>query len=157
MCVLGLSEPVDSVLMFPGGYDTLEYSWVKATAVLVCLRILFVTLQNTNIAAEDGVVGVVVSTTSKVIASVLWVLPSPNVTFNSILLRASILLPSKPMCGYYDFCRAFSVSPILTKHCQTRMFAELPLSTRIRPTSFPAKCTEFFPMFALLTRGSLCG
>ena len=41
-------EPVDSVLMFPSGYDTLEYSWVKATAVSVRLRILFVMLQNTN-------------------------------------------------------------------------------------------------------------
>ena len=41
-------EPVDSVLTFLSGYDTLEYSWVKATAVFVRLRILFVTLQNTN-------------------------------------------------------------------------------------------------------------
>ena len=41
-------EPVDSVLTFLSGYDTLEYSWVKATAVSVHLRILFVTLQNTN-------------------------------------------------------------------------------------------------------------
>ena len=48
MCVLGLSEPVDSVLTFPSGYDTLKYSWVKATAVSVRLRILFVTLQSTN-------------------------------------------------------------------------------------------------------------
>ena len=48
MCVLGLSEPVDSVLTFPSGYDTLEYSWVKATAVSVRLQILFVMLQNTN-------------------------------------------------------------------------------------------------------------
>ena len=30
--------------MFSSGYDTLEYSWVKATAVSVRLRILFVTL-----------------------------------------------------------------------------------------------------------------
>ena len=48
MCVLGQPEPVGSVLTFPSGYDTLEYSWVKATAVSVRLRILFVTLQNTN-------------------------------------------------------------------------------------------------------------
>ena len=48
MCVLGQPEPVGSVLTFPNGYDTLEYSWVKATAVSVRLRILFVTLQNTN-------------------------------------------------------------------------------------------------------------
>ena len=48
VCVLGLSKPVDSVHTFPSGYDTLEYSWVKATAVSVRLRILFVTLQNTN-------------------------------------------------------------------------------------------------------------
>ena len=48
VCVLGLSEPVDSLLMFLSGYDTLEYSWVKATAVSVRLRILFVMLQNTN-------------------------------------------------------------------------------------------------------------
>ena len=41
-------KPVDSVLTFPSGYDTLEYSWVKATAVSVRLRILFVTLQSTN-------------------------------------------------------------------------------------------------------------
>ena len=42
MCVLGRSELVDSVLTFSSGYDTLEYSWVKATAVFVCLQILFV-------------------------------------------------------------------------------------------------------------------
>ena len=48
MCVLGQPEPVDIVLTFPSGYDTLEYSWVKATAVSVCLRILFVMLQSTN-------------------------------------------------------------------------------------------------------------
>ena len=51
MYVLVHPEPVGSVLMFPSGYDTLEYSWVKATAVSVCLRILFVMLQNTNIGA----------------------------------------------------------------------------------------------------------
>ena len=47
---VSLDEPesVDSVLTFLSGYDTLEYSWVKATAVFVRLRILFVTLQNTN-------------------------------------------------------------------------------------------------------------
>ena len=28
-------EPIDSVLTFLSGYDTLEYSWVKATAVSV--------------------------------------------------------------------------------------------------------------------------
>ena len=48
-------EPVDSVLTFLSGYDTLEYSWVKATAVFVRLRILFVTLQNTNIGLLDEV------------------------------------------------------------------------------------------------------
>ena len=48
MCVLGQSEPIGSVLTFPSGYDTLEYSWVKATAVSVRLWILFVTLQNIN-------------------------------------------------------------------------------------------------------------
>ena len=37
-------EPVDRVLTFLSGYDTLEYSWVKATAVSVRLQILFVTL-----------------------------------------------------------------------------------------------------------------
>ena len=49
MCV-SLEEPelVNSVLMFLSGYDTLEYSCVKVTAVSVHLRILFVTLQNTN-------------------------------------------------------------------------------------------------------------
>ena len=41
-------EPIDSVLTFLSGYDTLEYSWVKVIAVSVRLRILFVTLQNTN-------------------------------------------------------------------------------------------------------------
>ena len=41
-------KPIDSVLTFLSGYDTLKYSWVKATAVSVRLRILFVTLQNTN-------------------------------------------------------------------------------------------------------------
>ena len=48
MCVLGQPEPVGSVLTFPSAYDTLEYSWVKATTVSVRLRILFMTLQNTN-------------------------------------------------------------------------------------------------------------
>src|SRR6185312_3041782 len=48
VCVLGQHEPVGSVLTFPSGYDTLEHSWVKATAVSVRLRILFVMLQNTN-------------------------------------------------------------------------------------------------------------
>ena len=93
------------------------------------------------------------STTSKVIDSVLCVTPSPNVTLSSILPRASILLPPKPIKGYYDFCKALSVNPILTKHCHTKMSAELPLSTKILPTSFPAKCTEFLPMLALMTRG----
>ena len=54
MCVLGQSEPVGSILTFPSGYDTLEYSWVKATAVSVHLRILFVTLQSTNILRRLG-------------------------------------------------------------------------------------------------------
>ena len=49
MCVsLDEPKPVDSILTFLSGYDTMEYSWVKATAVSVRLRILFVTLQNTN-------------------------------------------------------------------------------------------------------------
>ena len=48
MCVLRQPEPVDSVLTFPSGYDTLEYSWVKATAVSVRLQILFMMLQSTN-------------------------------------------------------------------------------------------------------------
>ena len=49
MCVsLDEPEPIDCVLMFLSGYDKLEYSWVKVTAVSVHLRILFVTLQNTN-------------------------------------------------------------------------------------------------------------
>ena len=48
MCVIGQPEPVGSVLTLPSGYDTLEYSWVKTTAVSVCLQILFVMLQNTN-------------------------------------------------------------------------------------------------------------
>ena len=49
MCVsLDESEPIDSVLTFLSGYDTMEYSWVKATALSMYLRILFVTLQNTN-------------------------------------------------------------------------------------------------------------
>ena len=47
-------EPVDSVLTFSSGYDTLEYSWVKATAVSVRLRILFMMLQNTNTLDEGG-------------------------------------------------------------------------------------------------------
>ena len=47
MC-LGHSEPIDSVLTFPSGYDSLEYSLVKATAVSGRLQILFVTLQSTN-------------------------------------------------------------------------------------------------------------
>ena len=31
-------EPIDNILKYPSGYDTLEYSWVKATAVSVRLR-----------------------------------------------------------------------------------------------------------------------
>ena len=57
-------EPVDSVLTFLSRYDTLEYSWVKATAVSVRLRILFMTLQNTNnvskgwcVIADERIVG----------------------------------------------------------------------------------------------------
>src|SRR6185369_8161272 len=53
------------------------------------------------------------------------------------------------------FLQSLLCEPILTKHCHTRMSAELPLSTKILPTSFPAKCTEFLPMLALMTRGSL--
>ena len=50
VCVsLDEPKPIDSVLTFLCGYDTLEYSWVKATAVSVRLRILFVMLQSTNI------------------------------------------------------------------------------------------------------------
>ena len=49
-------EPVDSVLTFLSGYDTLEYSWVKATAVSGHLRILFVALQSTN-KFSSGVAG----------------------------------------------------------------------------------------------------
>ena len=46
---MSLDEPeLDNVLTFPSGYDTLEYSLVKATSVSVRLRILFVMLQNTN-------------------------------------------------------------------------------------------------------------
>ena len=41
-------EPIDSVLTFLNGYDIPEYSWVKATAVSMRLRILFVTLQSIN-------------------------------------------------------------------------------------------------------------
>ena len=47
-------EPVDSVLTFLSGYDTLEYSWVKATALSVRLWILFLALQNTN-SGDSGV------------------------------------------------------------------------------------------------------
>jgi len=36
-------EPIDSVLTFFSGYDTLKYSWVKAIAVSVRLQMLFVT------------------------------------------------------------------------------------------------------------------
>ena len=47
---MSLDEPelVDSVLTFLSGYDTLEYSWVKATAVSMHLQILFVMLQSIN-------------------------------------------------------------------------------------------------------------
>ena len=48
VCVLGQPEPVGSVLTFLNGYDTPEYSWVKATAVSMRLQILFMMLQNTN-------------------------------------------------------------------------------------------------------------
>ena len=45
MCVsLDEPEPVDSVLTFLSGYDTLEYSWLKATVVSVRLRILIPTM-----------------------------------------------------------------------------------------------------------------
>ena len=49
MCVsLDEPKPVDSVLTLLSGYDILEYSWMKATAVSVRLQILFVMLQSTN-------------------------------------------------------------------------------------------------------------
>ena len=112
---------------------------------------------NKGVAPEDGVIWVVDVNYIKVIASVLCAAPLPNVTLSSILPRASILLPPKPMSGYCDLFKAFSVKPILTKHYHTRMSAEFPLSTKILPTSFPAKYTEFLPMLALMTRGSLCG
>ena len=54
MCVLGHPEPIYSVLTFLSGYDTLEYSWVKAIAVSVRLRILFVTLQSINNGMDQG-------------------------------------------------------------------------------------------------------
>ena len=60
-------EPVDSVLTFLNGYDTQEYSWVKATAVSLSLRILFVTLQNTN---NDVVCG---SAGESLVLLVLWI------------------------------------------------------------------------------------
>ena len=46
--------PVDSVLTFLIGYVTPEYSWVKAIAVSVRLRILFVTLQSINNGMDQG-------------------------------------------------------------------------------------------------------
>jgi hypothetical protein len=51
-----LDEPehVDSVLTFSSGYDTLEYSWVKAIAVSMRLQILFMMLQSTNTHANGG-------------------------------------------------------------------------------------------------------
>ena len=42
------TEPVDCVLTFSYGYNTLEYSWMKVTVVFMCLQILFMTLQNTK-------------------------------------------------------------------------------------------------------------
>ena len=52
---MSLDEPeyIDNVLMFLSVYDTLEYSWVKVTAVSVRLRILFVMLQSTNSAVAE--------------------------------------------------------------------------------------------------------
>jgi hypothetical protein len=44
---------------------------------------------------------------------------------------------------------------MLRKHCQVITSVELPLSTRILPTSLLKKWTEFLPMLALMTRGSL--
>ena len=46
--VLGWIRALDNILTFLIGYDTLEYSWVKALMISVRLRILFVTLQNVN-------------------------------------------------------------------------------------------------------------
>ena len=57
MCVHGQPEPVGSVLTFPSGYDTLEYSWVKATTVSVHLRILFVKTTMRPTAVLPGVTG----------------------------------------------------------------------------------------------------
>jgi hypothetical protein len=55
---VSLDEPesVNSVLMFLNGYGTLEYSYVKATMVCLRLRILFVTLQNTNSELNDNMI-----------------------------------------------------------------------------------------------------
>ena len=35
MCALGQPEPVGSVLTFPSGYDTLEYSWESYSGIRV--------------------------------------------------------------------------------------------------------------------------
>ena len=42
------TEPVDCVLTFSYGYNTLEYSWMKVTVVFMFLQILFMMLQNTK-------------------------------------------------------------------------------------------------------------
>ena len=74
MCVLGQPEPVDSVLMFLSGYDTLEYTWMKTTVVSVRLRILFVTLQNTNMCRELKVAGEL--TSLQVVEEWFYILPT---------------------------------------------------------------------------------
>ena len=52
------------------------------------------------VATEDGIVWVGDIYHIEGIIFVLCVLPSPKVTFNSILPRASIFLPPKPISGY---------------------------------------------------------
>jgi hypothetical protein len=46
--VLRWIRALDNILTFLSGYDTLEYSWVKALMIFVRMQILFVTLQNVN-------------------------------------------------------------------------------------------------------------
>ena len=113
MCVsLDEPKPVDSILTFLSGYDTLKYSWVKATAVFVRLRILFVTLQNTNklSGAIAGERQLYYPRTQSALVSFSFslILPQPPLPMEQL----SLLQLSSPKSEFYE--PAPSADPILS-------------------------------------------
>ena len=102
MCVsVDDPEPVDSVLTFLSGYDTPKYSWVKATAVSVRLRNLFVTLRSTN-KLSDAVAGngsyIIFRLSRPCIFSFSLILPQPTLSMEHL----SIQQLSSPKIEFYE-------------------------------------------------------